>query len=410
MRPKILVVERGCWLPFAQALTPDADVLLFTEYREIAAEARNAMVGRDIPGITRVDSMWKVLDDVDTIAFPDVGDGDMQMYLRSKGYHVWGSGDAEMLELSRWDFNSLLKKIGLFTVPTRLVVGMDALEAILRKEQDLYLKLSYFRGDGETRHHEDWDRTSQWFYERRYRLGPHADEVEWIVQDPLKAKEIGYDGYCVDGRFPDSACWGWEDKDRFYVGRACRQQEMPAPLQDVNAAIAGSLGSLGMRGNFATEVRCTDDDFFVFNDPTCRCPSPPIGVQSINITNWVEIVTAGARGEIVEPDFQEEYMAEVELIAPCADKEWSAIDMPEDVVPFVRLRRACLIDGRYWSIPSVALGGIIGSACGIGSTPEAAIEQAVSIAEQVSTPELIVHKGLREEMAAAWEEAQEVGG
>ncbi len=377
MKPKILIYERGAWLPFAQALSKDATVLLFTEFREIANVSRNALVGRDVPGIQRVDSFWKHIDDVDVLAFPDIGDGDMQTWLRKRGYHVWGCGDADMIENDRGEFKRLLAENGMAVGPYVHLVGLDALEAELEQHDDRYVKTSFWRGDLETYHHITWEMTRPWFDDLTSRLGPQGESMEFLVEEPIKAVELGYDGFCIDGKFPQHAAYGLEIKDSAYLGRSCLYEDLPVCLQEANEGIAEALKVLGMRGNYSSEVRICDDGTFYLTDPTTRCPSPPIGAMSKWITNWAQIVVQGAHGFCYEPKYAAEYACEIEMQTQALTHHFVALDIPEGVVDSVRLRRACVVDDRYWCIPHPWL-EIAGSAVGLGSTAEEAIDAAVA--------------------------------
>jgi hypothetical protein len=403
-RPIILVYDRGAFVPFAQALAESgADVLYHGEWRELAPISRNALIGRDVPGIQRVDSFWSFIDEADAIVFPWTGDGDMQHWLRQKGYPVWGSGKAEMLEQDRGQFLDLLEKLGMPTPDTRRVIGLDDLEAILRNEEDLYLKTSFYRGDAETYHHETWEGTVSRFNTWKVNVGPHGREMEWLVQKPIKAKEIGYDGYSVNGFFPQRAAWGVEGKDSFYIGRTQLATEMPPCIQEANEALSDALKSLGMAGNYHNEIRITGEGQAYLTDPTCRCGSPPICTMSRWITNWTDIVMAGVKGEIVEPEFASEYAAEVALCSPWGDEHWMSVEIPEEVSPWVRLYRPVYYEGRPWCVPSDWIK--TGSAIGLGPTPEAARDRAIEVAEQVKGDQLSFDKDVKGQMIQMWEGA-----
>lgn len=409
-QPRILVVDRGSFLPFAQALAADAEVLYFSEFGDMASLSRSALVGRDVPGIECVDSMWSHIDDVDMIAFPDVGDGDMQHWLREQGYVVWGSGKAEMLELDRWQFKQLLKKLGMPLVDTRHVIGLDDLEAILREEDDLYVKTSFFHGDLETYHHISWALTEPWFNDLKHRLGPHGREVELLVEAPMPGIEIGYDGYVVDGQYPKRAGWGIELKDAAYIGKASRMSDMPECLQEANAVLAEALLKLGARGNFHAELRVAEDGTAYISDPALRCGSPPFGCMSLWITNWVEIVMAGAQGEIAEPEFAAPYAAEVELTSGIdwsLMQHWLPLGIPKEIEPWVRLRRAMVQNGQWWCIPDRWL-DTAGAAVGLGPTPGAAIDAALDVASQIDGYQLHYNHHCKKELLEEWDKAQSV--
>lgn len=411
-RPKILVYDRGAFISFAQALVPDAEVLYFSEYREVAPSSKNAMVGRDVPGIERVDSFWNHLNVVDVVAFPDIGDGDLQEHLREMGKPVWGSGRAEMLELARLEFKTLLKKLGMPVVDTRRVIGIDALRSILEKEDDLYVKTSFFRADFESFHHITWDLSEPWWQELAYRMGPHGKEIEVLVEVPAPGLEFGYDGYVIDGQFPQHAAWGVEKKDKGYLIYA--DDSPPACLTEANEVLSEALRTLGARGNYHNEVRQTEDGTVYISDPACRCGAPPFASMSIWITNWVDIVVGGANGEVVEPAYAAPYACEVELsksskdisMATWLEHQWLALEMPEAIVPWVRLRRPVVVDGRWWSVPHSWL-DILGAAVGIGQTPEEAIDAALKVAEQVEGPQVCYDETIKDDLLKTWSEVQD---
>ncbi len=410
-RPRILVCDNGAFISFAQALVLDADVLYFSHFGEVAPSSKNAMVGRDVPGIERVDSFWNHIDDVDVIAFPDGGDGDLQEHLRKSGYAVWGSGRAEMLELDRAEFKRLLLKLDMPVVETRHVVGLDALRAILEKEDDLYVKTSFFRGDFESFHHITWDLSEPWWQELAYRMGPHGAEIETLVEVPAPGVEFGFDGYTVKGQFPQDAAWGVESKDKGYL--IYHSIRLPDCLTEANSVLSDALHTLGAQGNYHNEVRQTDDGTVYISDPACRCGAPPFASMSLWITNWVDIVVAGAHGELVEPEYASTYACEVELskqfkdtsMATWLEHQWVALDIPPDSLPWVRLRRPVVVNGRWWSVPHPWL-DIIGAAVGIGETPDAAIDKALEVAESVQGHQVTYDHTIKDDLLDTWEQAQ----
>lgn len=406
-QPRFLVYDRGAFLTFAQALATDAEVLYFSEWREVAAYSKNAMVGRDVPGITRVDSFWNYLKDVDVIVFPDVGDGDLQHYLRGEGYKVWGCGKAEILELDRWNFKRLLKSLQQPVVPTRHVIGLDALEKILNEEQDLYIKTSFFRGDFETFHHVNWRMTEAWFQDLTSRIGPHADEIEVLIEQPVKACEIGYDGWCIDGQWPTKAAWGLEQKDSAYLITHAAAAEMPGCIQSCNAALSDTLKTLGMRGCYSNEIRVAEDGTAYLTDPTCRAGAPPSACMSLWITNWVDVVQAGADGQCLPMEVAAPYACEIEFTSQWLEqRHWLALDFPPEVAPWVRLRRPLLKGEQWWCVPHEWL-DIGGAAIGLGPTPAAAIQAAVDVADQIDGYQIRYNRHVQDELLESWQTAQE---
>lgn len=405
--PTALIYDRGGFFPFAQALTTGMRVLYFSEWREVAPSVKSAYIGRDVPGIERVDSFYDHLPDADVIVFPDIGDGDFQHWLREKGYPVWGTDRAEMLELDRHAFKGLMEKIGEPVINAEHIIGVDDLEAYLREHEDVYVKSSFFRGDLETFHHVTWDLSEPWFDDLVSRLGPHGLEAEFLVEDPVAGCEVGYDAYCIDGEFPLRAAWGVELKDAAYIGTWAEATKLPLVLQHLNDVMSGPLKTLGCRGNYSNEVRIAEDGTAYLNDPTCRCPSPPISLLSVWIQNWPDIVMGGAHGECVAPEFSAQYGVEIELRSDWLTEHWLALDIPAETMPWVRVRRPAVVDGRYWCVPHDWL-DICGSAIGLGPTPEAAIDAALDVADQIKGYQVEYNHHCKDELLDAWQQAQEV--
>ena len=82
--------------------------------------------------------------------FTDVYQASLQDYLSSLGKLVWGSHYAEELELDRMESYKILKSVGVAQNKKRTVIGIDALREYLKKNEGVYLKISYHRGCFET--------------------------------------------------------------------------------------------------------------------------------------------------------------------------------------------------------------------------------------------------------------------
>src|SRR5262245_37335810 len=185
-----LVYDRGAFLPLAIALAKGFDqVFYFSTNSGFSTKSQEALIGRGFAGIERVDSFWSYIDDVDTICFPDVGDGDLIHYLKEKGYPVWGCDRAEMLELDRWQFRKLLNELGQPNPDTTRVIGIDQLRKELRDREDCYLKTGFFRNDFETHHFQNYSIDKPWIDELELRIGPHSKEIEIIIECPVKGVE-----------------------------------------------------------------------------------------------------------------------------------------------------------------------------------------------------------------------------
>jgi hypothetical protein len=377
-----LIYDSGDFVHFAQAIAPGfAKTLYFSPWMSSHPHQRDVLVG-DIPGLTRVNWFERYLDQADVIVYLDCGDGDQMTWLRKKGYRVWGCGMSDNLELDRIGYRRVLDRLALPTVPADTITGIDELEKYLQKNEKRWIKCSYFRGDFESFHHYNWFLTQPWFEDKKRELGPGGAKAVFLCEEELDGVETGYDGYCIDGQFPQLGFWGWEYKNRAYVIRAQRMADAPACVRLVEA-LGADLKMLGMRGNFHTEHRIAADGEVYITDPATRLGSPPGEVLGPMISNWADIIYYGAAGELIEPKPIAKYGAQIIKFSEYATDNFISFDIPADVGPLFRFRRAYL-DGNeiYWHIPDHHLDQV-GSALGYGDTPEEAIGMAAEIADKV---------------------------
>lgn len=343
-----------------------------------------SLVGDGLEEITRIKNLWDHLEDIDIFVFGDVYFGDLQVYLRSIGKRVWGSGKGEDLELYRWETKQLLKSIGLPVQPVKLIVGMDALREWLKKHDDQYVKLSYFRGDTETFHAETYDLIEPKLDQLEHSLGAKKTVVEFIVESAINdCVEVGYDGWCIDGGFPPVGILGYEIKDAGLIGVIKDYDELPEPVLKVNKALAGYMKANTYRGFFSTEIRFGEDGKPYLTDPCCRLPSPPSELYQEMYANYGEIIWHGAAGEIVTPEPTCKYGVEAMIHCPFADKDWAAIHFPEEIRRWVKLRNLTKIDGKYYVVPQNVGLPEIGAVIGIGDTLLEAINHCKANAAQV---------------------------
>ena len=385
-RQKILFYDLGANTDFCATVGRDYGVALYySPWESFLPDSRDALIGRGMGPLERVDSFASNIDAVDVIAFTDVGMGDLAAWLRDKSYPVWGGGHAEILELDRAKFLEALADAGAPVPETLTIYGLDALEEHMMDpaNKDRWLKRSYFRNDFETFHHEDYDLSRPFLDHLRQKIGPHADEIEILSQVSCPGREIGYDGpICIDGKYARGAVWGHEKKDKGYIGKSCRFDDLPSSLREAAETMAPMLETLGCRGNFHFEVRECDGVSYL-TDPCVRPGSPPIECMSDFITNWPQIVYGGSRGEVVEPEFAAKYTAAVVMTSPWLKSErWLPLRAP---AKGFKMRRGFTKDGTLYAIPSNIEDewDIIGHAVGMGDTPEKALDAAIEAAEEV---------------------------
>jgi phosphoribosylamine-glycine ligase len=345
--------------------------------------SRMLRIGQGFEGVERVEEIWPHIDDVDLFVFPDVYEAGLQEYLVGLGKRVWGCRSGAELELDRPASKELSKKLGIDIAPYTVVEGFDALRKHLKTHKDVFVKISGTRGDMETFHSPDYAATEQRLDELEHNLGAHKKIMEFVVEDAINdAVEIGYDGYTVDGRFPQMALAGVEAKCKAYVGRTMRYRELPKDVRSINDKLAPALQKYGYRGFLSTEIRCNDDGAYLI-DPCARCGTPPNEVYQVMIKNLAEILWEGAQGVMLEPEYAAKCGAMVLLQSEWGEDNWQHVSFPESIRAYVKLHNATVIDGEYYVVPHMDRRAQIGAVIGMGDTADAAIKQCKERAEQV---------------------------
>jgi hypothetical protein len=401
---KCLVIDHGLFTSFAQRLSQDHEVFYFVPYIDRSFPTHNAaMVGYGIDGVERVEDMWRLLDEVDFIVFPSVGFYQLQEFLRGLGYKVWGAGLGEKLELQRWRAKETMRELGLPVGKCALVTGMTKLREYLKENEDVYVKLSLFRGIAETFHVQNISSGSQRLNELALELGGAAEVFPFIVEHKVDSVvEAGYDGFCIDGEFPSTCLTGVEVKDCGYLGAVRDYADLSEPVKVVNEKLVPFLKEAEYRQWFSTEIRVTEEGTPYLIDLTTRCPAPPSALYWEMIENVGEIVEAGANGVLVEPKWRAKYGALAVIKSDFAAIRWCPVWNDPKVDQWVKWRNYCNIEGQGFIVPTDGIPMVeIGDCIGIGDTLEEAISACQEHAEYVKGDKVVVntealYSGLKE--------------
>lgn len=404
----VCVVDNGLFVELAITLSKSFGRTLYTT-NWISPFPRSAALrlGDGIPGITRIDSIWPVLDSIDLFVFPDIFDGPLQVYLRKLGKRVWGSGLGESLELRRAESKRWLRSLGLPVGPYAVLTGLKALRKHLREHEGQHVKISRTRGDMETFRSSTYRLIEPRLDELEHSLGPNKDYVEFISEDSIDpATEVGFDGFTVDGRYPARALFGVEAKDSGYVGTVVPYGSLPGPVKFVNAKMAPLFANLQYRGFWSSEIRIAKDDTPYLIDPCCRMASPPGELYQYLITNLAEIMWAGAAGEMVQPQWKHPWGAQLILKSPWAEQNWQAIDFPDQYRDNVKLHYLTMLDGRHYYVPQAIEMPEIGAVVAGGDTREQAIAAVEKIAATIEGYDLEYKVEALEDAAAGMAKLQ----
>jgi hypothetical protein len=308
-------VDFGSFISLAEKLSETyANVNYFCPIEREFRRFEDACIGRGIPGLNKIPSFMdiNVIKNTDLWLFPDIGFDSEQKYLKSLGKPVFGSMGADIYERLRTLFIETVEEVGLPMVPSKTIKGVPALRDYLKTVKNKWVKINEFRDNVETWHHEDYAHSVPMLASLSVMFGD-ANWVVFVVQDALDgATEIGYDGWCIDGWFPNSSFNGYESKNEAYLGAQCDYDDLPEELRTVNEKFSKVLGEYGYRNFIATEIRNLDGIPY-FIDPTLRMPGQT-GEQLLEtMDNMPEVIWKGAQGEFVQPKWNAKFAGSATL-------------------------------------------------------------------------------------------------
>jgi hypothetical protein len=350
-----------------------AAVDYFREWQDGFADGRELNIGSGLGdyGVNRLKYFWPHVNDYDLFIFPDVWQGDTQDYLRSLGKRVWGAGSrGNSLELARVKTKELMVEAGLEVNPYKEIVGLENLRVYLKENKGVFVKISAFRGLGETFESDDYEQSKGQLDELRSKYGALMDITHFVVEKKIPdAKEIGYDGYCIDGEFPNNSFFGKEVKDRAYFGKLVDYDDLPTEVKNANTKLSYHMD--GYRQFWSTELR---NQHVI--DITARHASPAGETYIHAYDNLPEILWYGADGKLVHGETDAKFAAQILMCSEWAEEHCYPVFFPEEIRPFVKLYHHCRIEGVDYVMPQLAKMKQIGSVIGLGKTPDEACNAA----------------------------------
>jgi len=348
-------------------------------------------IGSGIPGVTRLND-WadaeRIEDQIDLHVIPDLYLAGKAVRLRRQGARVWGSGEAEILELDRLRFKTWAADVGLNVGRYEVVRGMDEAEAFMKSHPGWFMKTAGHappgRGDFETLRSRSYDEVKYRMREIRTRLGDRAERVQLIFEKPITdAIELATDCYSVDGQYPDRGVLGLEMKAEGYLGKWVNYGDYPESLRKVNSAFSILFKKQHYRNHCPNECRIDKKGKAWVLDPCLRFGRPPLSILMM-ITNWPEIFWAGGGGELVQPQFADKWCAEACLYSDYAEEHPTPIEIPKGLEDHVKLSNYCISGGRPIVVPMHYKLSGIGSIVATGSTMNKAIEKCREVMKEVT--------------------------
>lgn len=379
-----LVVDAGLFLPFARRMAEDCKrVIFYNPDRRSFPSIKQGTIGDGFPDLEHTLDFWPILDEIDLVCFPDIGNAGLQLHLESIGKAVWGSRGGDAIEINRQLFLKMLGDVGLHVPEYKVIQGVCDLADYLIDHEDQYIKVSRWRGDMETTHWRNWTLDRGWLDWMAVNLGPMKDHLNFLVFPAIDTPlEIGGDNYGIDGLWPSVMLNGLEHKDTTYFSAVTKTNEMPEQIQAILEAFSPYLKSKRYRNQWSMEVR-VKDDVGNFIDATCRGGMPSSASQQLVWANFAEIVWAGANGELVEPEPVTNFTIECMVTSKTGKDCWDTVELPKELERWVRFSNCAFVDGTYAFAPDEFHSGELGWLCALGDTPKKTLERAKELADQL---------------------------
>jgi hypothetical protein len=273
---------------------------------------------------------------------------------------------------------------------TKKVIGMDQLREALKIEDDVYVKISKFRGAKETFGSPNYHLVEQDLNELEHNLGIFAKTQEFIIDSKIEGQECGVDIFTVDGKYPSIAEWGFEVKDEAYLATVVPYEKMPKELRYVNDMLSPEFQKYGARGFFGTEVRIAKDGRPYFIDPAIRSCFPPLESLLESFSNWGDIILHGASGEMITPKPVAKYFALARMHSESSTDTSYPIDIEEKDRQWVKMPDFTIIGKDIYVLPRRKDWDVVGTVVGRGETPQAAIDDCTKRADRISGVKLKV--------------------
>ena len=407
----VLIYDNGTFLPLAERLAKDfGKVMYFSPWEVACPKIAPTLIGKNLPKVERVNQFFDHLDEADIVVFPDCTDADLQIHLESLGYNIWGCRKGNELEYDRIAVKELLKKNGLPVGHYEVIKGTDKLRKYLKTHEDVYVKIEIFRGDFESFKSPNYKFIESRISDLETIFGCYRNEVEFIVEDDLPDKvELAYDGYTIDGQFPNKTLCGIEVKDLGYIGIFKDYDKLPQPVLDINKFLSPYLKRYNFRNFFSPEIRVGKDKKGYLIDNTTRFPSPPSEAYQYAVENYSEIIWEGAHGKCIDPKPTAKFVVEVTLNSEWAKCNWLPVQFSDKYKDNIKLRNCTIIDEEYYIIPTPEDTEMIGDIVASGNTIDEAMDKVNEIAEDLKTFKLDIPESSLDKAKEQIEKLKEMG-
>lgn len=408
----ILVWDFGAFSYVAERFAKDyGRVLYYCPYDESFPRYNKYVIGSGLENVQKIDSFWPYYNEIDVWYFSDLYQGKFQQWLKNNGRLVFGSGMGAEMELYRDGMKSLQKDLGLELNEYEVIQGFDNLREYLKNNEDKYVKSNLLRGSMETWHHENYKLSAPVLDELQHSFGIFKDDQTFIVETPIKnAIEYGYDGFCVNGQYPEKTMFGIEVKDSAYAAVFTDYEKLPPPIKDINDKLSDIFKNYDYTGWYSNEVRSFTKGKGTLTDMTCRNAEPPTSLAVEMLENYPMYVWDVANGVVPKVKSKFKYGAQIIMKSDWAREEPQAIYFPAQYKDYVKIKNLVIKDGIHYFVPQIGTQmEEIGAVIGMGSTLKQAIEQAKEIAKEVKGYSLKINGDALDEANEEIEKLSKIG-
>ena len=363
-------------------------VYYFTDWQDDFSTWNDYKIGTGLPNVIRCEKFFDIVDECDLFVFPDIGKGDLQQYLRRQGKLVYGSAEAEDLEIYRSLFLKLKRDLGMNEIPTKEFTKLEDMKDYLKDKENLFIKIDAFRGNMETERFLNMKLSEPFLDKLQHDIGfIKDDEIHFLVESPINdAIEIGTDLICVNGKYSDKCFYGPEIKGEAFMGIFSDFSKVPKPIREVNEKMEQVLNWYGYRGPLSTEVRVTEKEkkgYFI--DICARQGNPPTACELELLDNYAEAIYGAAMGMIVPLKSKYKFACQLQIHSSWSEKEPMPIEFDDKYSQYVKFKHWAIKDTEYgkvnYFIPATKPLSSPCSVVGIGQTMDEAIKMCKKIAD-----------------------------
>lgn len=349
-------------------------------------------------------------DKVDIFIFPELYFSDIEIHLRSLGKRVWGSADGQWLELDRYDSKKIMTKSGMPVNKTIKVKGISKLKDYLKSHDDLYVKISHWRGLVESFKHDNYRLTEPLLTNLENELGAIKESTDFILEQPVDCiVEAGIDTYIIDGQIPENVLSGIELKDQCYAGKIFEYSKLPKLIKLCTDNIAWYFKEKQYRNFYSNEIRVDHKKVPYVIDHTCRTPAPPMSLVLNMMTNLAQVIWFGAEGIMIQPKYSHEYGVLLIGNSDFLRENFLPIYFPEEIRENVKLRFGMKQKGTYYLIPQTTQSTEAIDVVATGDSFEECYKKIRKYTEQIKAYGLVLNCGILDKVQEELDKSSKIG-